>query len=106
MESANRLEMQGEAFSQRYPYIQKASPDTEKVLNTVGARIGEVLQLLVQSTFQIVGGLFGAIFAALLLVFILINPEPLVTFYLKLIPDQHGDAARRALLRLTLQMAA
>ena len=102
----NRLQTQAEAFSRRYPYIQNALPDTEKVLNTVGARIGEVLQLLVESTFHIVGGLFGAIFAALLLVFILINPEPLVTFYLKLIPEQHRDAARRALLRLTLQMAA
>lgn len=102
----NRLQTQAEAFSQRYPYIQNALPDAEKVVNTVGARIGEVLQLLVQSTFHIVGGLFGAIFATLLLVFILINPEPLVTFYLKLIPDRHRDAARRALLRLTLQMAA
>jgi predicted PurR-regulated permease PerM len=84
----NRLQTQAEAFSQRYPYIQNALPDAEKVVNTVGARIGEVLQLLVQSTFHIVGGLFGAIFATLLLVFILINPEPLVTFYLKLIPDR------------------
>jgi predicted PurR-regulated permease PerM len=102
----NRLQTQAETYSQRYPYIQNALPDAEKVVNTFGARIGEVLQLLVQSTFHIVGGLFGAIFAALLLVFILINPEPLVTFYLKLIPDRHRDAARRALLRLTLQMAA
>src|ERR1700719_2783756 len=102
----NRLQTKAEAFSQRYPYIQNRLPDAEKGVNTVGARIGEVLQLLVQSTFHMVGGLFGAIFATLLLVFILINPEPLVSFYLKLIPDRHRDAARRALLRLTLHMAA
>jgi putative permease len=102
----NRLQTQAEVFSQRYPNLQTALPDAEKVVNTLGARIGEVLQLLVQSTFQIVGGLFGAIFATLLLVFILINPEPLVTFYLKVVPDRHREAARRALLRLTLQMAA
>jgi putative permease len=102
----NRLQTQVEVFSQRYPNLQTALPDAEKVVNTLGARIGEVLQLLVQSTFQIVGGLFGAIFATLLLVFILINPEPLVTFYLKVVPDRHREAARRALLRLTLQMAA
>lgn len=102
----NRVQTQAEAFSQRYPSIQNALPDTDRILNTVGARIGEVLQLLVQSTVQIVGGLFGAVFAALLLIFILINPEPLVTFYLKLVPDRHRDAARRALLRMTLQMAA
>jgi predicted PurR-regulated permease PerM len=91
----NRLQTQAEVFSQRYPNLQTALPDAEKVVNTLGARIGEVLQLVVQSTFQIVGGLFfGAIFATLLLVFILINPEPLVTFYLKVVPDRHREAAR------------
>ena len=105
-EAWNRVQAQVQAFGQRYPYIQQAIPQADKVLNTVGAQAGVLLQLLFESSFQIVGGLFGSVFAVLLLVFVLINPQPLVVRLLTLAPDHHREASRRTLLRLTQQMAA
>lgn len=102
----NRVQAQVQAFGQRYPSIQQAIPESDKVLDTVGARAGDLLGLLYKSSFRIVGGLFGSVFAVLLLVFVLINPQPLVVRFLTLVPDQHREASRRTLLRLTQQIAA
>jgi putative permease len=95
-----------QAFGQRYPSIQQAIPESDKLLDTVGARAGDLLGLLYKSSFRIVGGLFGSVFAVLLLVFVLIDPQPLVVRFLTLVPDRHREASRRTLLRLTQQMAA
>jgi putative permease len=102
----NRVQAQVQAFGQRYPSIQQAIPEADKVLDTVGARAGDLLGLLYKSSFRIVGGLFGSVFAVLLLVFVLVNPQPLVARFLTLVPDRHREASRRTLLRLTQQMAA
>ena len=102
----NGVEGQVQAFGRHYPSIQQALPQADKVLNTVGAQAGELLRLLFESSFQIVGGLFGSVFAVLLLVFVLINPQPLVVRLFTLVPDHHREASRRTLLRLTQQMAA
>src|SRR5580693_5287188 len=105
-EAWNRVQAQVQAFGQRYPSIQQAVPEADKVLDTVGARVGDLLGLLYKSSFRIVGGLFGSVFAVLLLVFVLINPQPLVVRFLTLVPNRHREASRRTLLRLTQQMAA
>ena len=102
----NRVQAQLQAFGQRYPSIQQAIPEADKVLDTVGARAGDLLGLLYKSSFRIVGGLFGSVFAVLLLAFVLINPQPLVFRFLSLVPDHKREAFRRTLLRLTQQMAA
>jgi putative permease len=105
-EACNRVQAQVQAFGQRYPSIRQAIPESDKVLDTVGARAGDLLGLLFKSSFRIVGGLFGSVFAVLLLVFVLINPQPLVVRFLTLVPDHSREASRRTLLRLTQQMAA
>ena len=105
-EAWNRVQAQVQAFGQRYPSIQQAIPEADKVLDTVGARAGDLLGLLYKSSFRIVGGLFGSVFAVLLLAFVLINPQPLVVRFLTLVPDHYREASRRTLLRLTQQMAA
>ena len=102
----NRVQAQVQAFGQRYPSIQQAIPEADKVLDTVGARAGDLVGLLYKSSFRIVGGLFGSVFAVLLLAFVLINPQPLVVRFLTLVPDHYREASRRTLLRLTQQMAA
>jgi predicted PurR-regulated permease PerM len=102
----NRVQAEVQAFGQRYPSIQQAIPESDKLLDTVGARAGDLLGLLYKSSFRIVGGLFGIVFAVLLLVFVLIGPQPLVVRFLTLVPDHHREASRRTLLRLTQQMAA
>jgi putative permease len=102
----NRVQRQVLAFGQRYPSIQQAMPEADKVFNTVEARAGDLLRLLFNSSFRIVGGLFGSVFAVLLLVFILVDPQPLVVRFLSLVSENHREASRRTLLRLTQQMAA
>jgi putative permease len=101
-----RVLSQVQAFGERYPSIQQAVPEADKVVNTVGARAGDLLRLLFESSFRIVGGLFGSVFALLLLIFVLVNPQPLVVRFLTLVPDQYREPSRRTLLRLTQQMAA
>jgi putative permease len=101
-----RVQAQVQAYGERYPSIQQAIPEADKVLNTVGARAGDLMRLLFESSFRIVGGLFGSVFAVLLLVFILSNPQPLVVRFLTLVPERQREPARRTLLRLTQQMAA
>jgi predicted PurR-regulated permease PerM len=68
-EAWNRVQAQVQAFGQRYPSIQQAVPEADKVLDTVGARAGDLLGLLYKSSFRIVGGIFGSVFAVLLLAF-------------------------------------
>src|ERR1700730_5179337 len=102
----NRVQEQVLAFGQRYPSIQQAIPEADKVFNTVEARAGDLLRLLFNSSFRIVGGLFGSVFAVLLLVFVLVDPQPLVVRFLSLVPENHREASRRTLFRLTQQMAA
>jgi putative permease len=102
----NRVQVQVLAFGQRYPSIQQSIPEADKVLNTVGARAGDLLRLLFESSFRIVGGLFGSVFAVLLLVFVLVDPKPLVVRFLTLVPENYREPSRRTLLRLTQQMAA
>jgi putative permease len=105
-ETWGRVQAQVVAFGKHYPYIRQAIPEADKVFDTVGARSGDLLRLLFESSFRIVGGLFGSLFAVLLLVFILVNPRPLVFRLLTLVSDHHRDAAHRTLLRLTQEMAA
>jgi putative permease len=105
-EAWRRVQAQIEVLGQRYPSIQQAMPETDKVLDTVGARAGDLLRLLFESSFRIVGGLFGGLLAVLLLLFILIDPRPLVLRFLTLVPDYYREPSRRTLLRLTRQMAA
>ena len=59
-EAWNRVQAQVQAFGQRYPSIQQAIPEADKVLDTVGARAGDLLGLLYKSSFRIVGGSLGA----------------------------------------------
>ena len=105
-EAWRRVLAQLQLWGQRYPSIQQSLPEADKVLDTVGARAGDVLRLLFESSFRIVGGLFGSLLALLLLLFVLINPQPLVVRFLTLIPDHYREQSRRTLLRLTQQMAA
>ena len=105
-EAWRRVQHQVLLWGQRYPSIQQAMPEADKVLDTVGARAGDVLRLLFESSFRIVGGIFGSLLAVLLLLFVLIDPRPLVVRFLTLMPDHYREPARRTLLRLTQQMAA
>ena len=97
---------QFEALAKRYPSVAATLPQTDEIAGKIGAQAGTVANLLVRSTIGLVGGVFSVLFALLLLIFVLSNPEPLVAGYLALIPDGYRAQAHRTLERLARQMTA
>jgi len=95
-----------ESLTQNYPEVRDALPRTDEIAGKVGDAAGTVGSILLRSTIGLVGGLVGTVFAILLLVFVLANPEPLVAGYLALAPDRYREQAHRTLARLMRQMIA
>lgn len=93
-------------LARRYPSLQTAVPQADQIVTTVAAQTGAVTNVLLRSTIGVVGGVFVFVFAVLLLIFVLANPQPLVLAYLALAPDRHREKARRTLVRLMAQMTA
>jgi putative permease len=91
---------------QSYPSVRDALPQTDEIASKIGAAAGAVGNVVLKSTIGFVGGLLSAILALLLLVFVLINPQPLVTGYLALAPDRYREEAHRTLVRMMRQMQA
>jgi putative permease len=102
----SRIQGQTQLLSKRYPGILNVLPQTDQMFDAVRNRIDAVLPTVVQSASQLIGGFFGLVLAVLLLLFVLFNPTPLVSGFLRLIPERHQDTASRALLRLNVQMVA
>src|SRR2546427_3019872 len=95
-----------ESLTQNYPAVREALPRTDEIAGRVGAAAGTLGNILLKSTIGLVGGLVSAIFAVLLLIFVLANPRPLVAAYLALAPDRYREQAHRTLARLMRQMIA
>ncbi len=93
-----------DSFAQRYPALREALPQTDEIASRIGAAAGAIGNILLRSTLGIVGGVFSVVLALLLLVFVLINPRPLVAGYLALTPDQYREQAHRTLARMMRQM--
>src|SRR5438552_5947824 len=95
-----------ESLAQNYPAVREALPRTDEIAGRVGAAAGTLGNILLRSTIGLVGGLVSAVFAVLLLVFVLANPRPLVAGYLALAPDRYREQPHRTLARLMRQMIA
>ena len=95
-----------ESLTQNYPAVREALPRTDEIAGRVGAAAGTLGNILLRSTIGLVGGLVSAVFAILLLIFVLANPRPLVAAYLALAPDSYREQAHRTLARLMRQMIA
>ena len=95
-----------ESLTQNYPAVREALPRTDEIAGRVGAAAGTVGNILLRSTIGLVGGLVSAVFAVLLLIFVLANPRPLVAAYLALAPDRYREQTHRTLARLMRQMIA
>ncbi len=91
---------------QNYPAVREALPRSDEIAGRVGAAAGTLGNILLRSTIGLVGGLVSAVFAVLLLIFVLANPRPLVAAYLALAPDRYREQAYRTLARLMRQMIA
>jgi len=93
-----------DSLARNYPAVRKALPQTDEIASKVGAAAGTVVNFLLRSTIGVVGGVLSVALAILLLIFVLINPQPLVAGYLALTPDRYREQAHRTLARLMRQM--
>ena len=93
-----------DSLAQSYPAMREALPQTDEIARRIGAAAGAIGNILLRSTIGVVGGVLSVALALLLLVFVLVNPQPLVVGYLALIPDRYREQARRTLARLMRQM--
>jgi predicted PurR-regulated permease PerM len=91
--------------TQNYPAVRGVAT-LDEIAGKVGAAAGTVGNILLRSTLGLVGGVASFVFAVLLLVFVLVNPRPLVAAYLALAPDRYRAQAHRTLARLMRQMLA
>jgi putative permease len=95
-----------EWLTQNYPQVREALPGTDEMAGKIGAAAGTVGNILLRSTLGLVGGVASFVLAILLLIFVLVNPRPLVAGYLALAPDRYREQAHRTLARLMRQMIA
>jgi putative permease len=93
-------------LAHRYPVLQNAVPQADQLAATIGNQAGAMANVLLRSTIGIVGGLLIFVFAVLLLIFVLSNPQALVVGYLAVIPERHREKGRRTLIRMMEQMTA
>jgi len=89
-----------------YPALAGLVPTTDEIVTRISAQAGAISSLLLRSTITFVGGIFSLLLAILLLIFVLTDPQPLVSGYLVLIPDRHREPANRALERFMQQVRA
>jgi putative permease len=90
----------------RYPVVRNSLPQTDEIAGQIGAAAGAVGNIVLRSTLGLVGGAVSVLLTLLLLIFVLINPQPLVAAYLALTPDRYREQARRTLERMMRQMHA
>lgn len=89
-----------------YPTLKALVPSMDEITAKVAAQAGDIANFLIKSTAGVIGGVFGLIFALMLLIFVLANPRPLVSGYLALMPNRYRDSAGRALTRFMQQVVA
>ena len=94
------------SLAQSYPTVREALPQTDEIAGQIGNAAGAVGNVVLKSTLGLVGGILAAALALLLLIFVLVNPQPLVSGYLALVPDRYHDQAYRTLARMIRQMQA
>jgi len=94
------------SLAQSYPSVREALPQTDEIAGQIGSAAGAVGNVVLKSTLGVVGGILAALVSLLLLIFVLINPQPLVSGYLALVPDRYHDQGYRTLARMIRQMQA
>jgi predicted PurR-regulated permease PerM len=95
-----------DALVASYPAVRDALPQTDEIAGQIGTAAGTVGNFLVRSTLGLVGGAVSLLLMLLLLVFVLVNPQPLVAGYLAVAPDRYREQAKRTLVRMMRQMQA
>jgi putative permease len=103
---AQGLQTRIESLTRSYPAVREALPGTDEIASKVAAAAATIGNILLKSTLGLVGGVASVVLAILLLIFVLVNPRPLVAAYLALVPDRYREQAHRTLARMMRQMTA
>jgi predicted PurR-regulated permease PerM len=102
-----QLYEQIQGWIKTYPTLQQALPShAGDMLNTVTGQVGGIANFLLRSTLNLANGVLVALLCFLVVIFTLIEPEPITTAYLELVPPRHRDPAFRSLARMMHQVSA
>jgi putative permease len=103
----NRLYEQIQGWIKTYPTLQQALPSRAgDMLNTVTAQVGGIANFLLRSTLNLANGVLVALLCFLVVIFTLIEPEPITIAYLELVPPRYREPAGRSLARMMQQVSA
>jgi len=103
----NRLYEQIQGWIKTYPVLQQALPSRAgDMLNTVTGQVGGIANFLLRSTLNLANGILIALLCLLVVIFTLIEPEPITTAYLELVPPRYREPAFRSLARMMHQVSA
>jgi Predicted permease len=103
----SRLYEQIQGWIKTYPALQQALPSRAgDMLNTVTGQVGGIANFLLRSTLNLANGVLVALLCFLVVIFALIEPEPIMTAYLELIPPRYREPALRSLARMMRQVSA
>jgi putative permease len=103
----SRLYDEIQGWIKTYPTLQQALPShAGDMLNTVTAQVGGIANFLLRSTLNLVNGVLVALLCFLVVIFTLIEPEPITTAYLELVPPRYRAPAFRSLARMMHQVHA
>ena len=103
------IRAQSQHLTQRYPALERFVPGLQELQDSSAfdmSRLSMYAKQILSYTFGLVGAIFGFIVAILLLVFTLLNPKPLVSGFLRAVPERHREASVRVLERTQGQMTA
>ena len=102
-----KIHKQLSGLTQEYPVLQQVIPaKPSDLIGIATAQVGGVASFLMRSTIGFFGGIVIAALCLLLLIFTLLDPEPMVACYLELTPLPLREPARRTLIRMLQQMGA
>ena len=103
----SRLYEQIQGWIKTYPTLQQALPShAGDMLNNVTGQVGGIANFLLRSTLNLANGVLVALLCLLVVIFTLIEPEPITAAYLELVPPRYRDPAFRSLARMMHQVSA
>jgi putative permease len=103
----SQLYEQIQGWIKTYPTLQQALPShAGDMLNMVTGQVGGVANFLLRSTLNLANGILVVLLCFLVVIFTLIEPEPITAAYLELVPPRYREPAFRSLARMMHQVSA
>jgi predicted PurR-regulated permease PerM len=90
----SRLYDQIKGWIKTYPALQQALPKrASDMLNILTGQVGGIANFLLRSTLNVANGFLVALFCFLVVIFTLLEPEPITIAYLKLFPARYRETS-------------